>query len=606
MSQKLIAGPPCSKFCDAQWPRYPRARDGWGDKMRRPGNAGLGYGFPDLPFFMKFAHLLLHVVSVICLCLLLADGCRAESLNFAGALRWQGYIDTDLAFSDFINSDHTVAFRFMPQYAMIAEAPVLSVNGEGGYAIGIGGYRANGTNAVKLLVRVGNSSAYYSFGNPAKDGDHIPLTNEWHTMAVSKSGNTVRLFFDGKHRQKDGGGDLQVTISDLASINGTLRIGRESTGDAQFYGLVDDVVVLGKALTEDEVASLFSEPRLHQSVESFHLIRGWTFDETLPSGNPLPSNLTGSAHMHVSAYLALVSLSRDNDIDHLFLPAPYQKANFRLPFAPGVSWLVEQPYQGLASHNDYAAFSLDLIRGELHKSFPNSETCGSRVFASSGGMILNGCDLGDPPVVQGIADLTKGCAGSASQFASDGPLIDGFDWVRVQALPDENYTYMHLLKGSLREAFPDHPNQFHSPVVTGPPPNIHIEVGRWMGEAGTRGATNCHLHFSTGNSDVSFPIAFEVYEYEETGFGRWLTQTGAPQAGQFVRVPPNPKPAQPNPADCATVKQDLSDALAERQAAWRDAQQPNTSPSIRHTDAQRAGQLTTEIDHLQTESERCK
>ncbi len=42
----------------------------------------------------------------------------------AVAFSWTGYVDTDLAFSEFFNGDHTLTLRYMPQYPKGYEGPV--------------------------------------------------------------------------------------------------------------------------------------------------------------------------------------------------------------------------------------------------------------------------------------------------------------------------------------------------------------------------------------------------------------------------------------------------------------------------------------------------
>jgi Concanavalin A-like lectin/glucanases superfamily len=548
------------------------------------------------------------LLAMLVLCLLSVPALQAESLNFALALRWQSHAATDLQFSEFINQDHTVAFRFMPQYTMTTEGAVLSVNGSGTYVVGIGGYRANGSNAVKLVVRVGSSSAYYSFGNPAHDGDKIPLEKQWHTLAVVRKGSSFRLFLNGKHREKDGGGDLQPSAADIAALQGKLEIGSEPLNtNAQSFGLVDDLAVFGKALSEDEIATLFSQPRLHKSIEDLDLIRAWTFDDVFPSGDPLSGKFNHDVTLRGSAYIALVTQARQNDIDVDFLPPPFKKAKFRLPFEPGQIWKVEQPYEGLASHNDYAAFSLDMVRADLDKTLDNSVTCGTKVFVAADSLITEGCDLGDPQIHNGVPDIAKSCYQSLQSFEQDGPGIDGSDFVQMQVADGEFNTYWHVQKGSLREAFPDHPDQFHSPSVNGPPPDIHVKQGRWLARAGTEHPDNCHLHFSTGDNGATYPISFEEYDVRNPGDKEWLRTTGAPLFNQFVRIPPEPKPAPaPPPGECAAAKAKLAEDIASRKLFWADIQNPNTDAGKRHFDAQQALTLTEEIDELTGQVANCK
>ena len=56
----------------------------------------------------------------------------------AVAFSWTGYVDTDLAFSEFFNGDHTITLRYMPQYPKGYEGPCVAENGTGTFAIGQG------------------------------------------------------------------------------------------------------------------------------------------------------------------------------------------------------------------------------------------------------------------------------------------------------------------------------------------------------------------------------------------------------------------------------------------------------------------------------------
>jgi hypothetical protein len=68
------------------------------------------------------------------------------------ACTWGGYADTDIDFSEFFNSDHTICVRFMMQYPNAYTGPMLSVNGTGTYVLGQGDFLADFPgNQVKLV-----------------------------------------------------------------------------------------------------------------------------------------------------------------------------------------------------------------------------------------------------------------------------------------------------------------------------------------------------------------------------------------------------------------------------------------------------------------------
>ncbi len=69
------------------------------------------------------------------------------------ALSWTGFADTDLEFSEFFDSDHTLSARFMPQYPNGYEGPLLAENGSGTFVPGQGYWSETEESPVPLLRR---------------------------------------------------------------------------------------------------------------------------------------------------------------------------------------------------------------------------------------------------------------------------------------------------------------------------------------------------------------------------------------------------------------------------------------------------------------------
>jgi hypothetical protein len=497
----------------------------------------------------------MRIFRALLLIATVAGTVRAEELNFAAGFGWKGHVDTDLTFAEFFPNDHTITLRFLAQYTMTGEAPMVSINGSGKYALGFGSFLANSTEAVKLELAIGSSVAFFHFGKPKKDGKPIPFEGEWHTLAVVRKGSTFKVFLDGKKLTPESRSDLVPSAGDLASLSGKVRLGRQDSGEAQFYGFLDDVAVFRKALTNAELDEVFKRDRLRKQNAALDLTRAWTFDRTLPGGGTLPPAFAHDVTFHEPAYKALVSQKRESKMDAKFLPPPFHETVLHLPFTPGESWKVIQGNEGLASHSASGAFSWDFVKDDPQNPLNNIATCGTKVYTAAAGTIIDGCDLGDP---KDAAHLETGCAKSASQFADSGRLLDGYDEVQLRHAPDEIELYLHIQEGSLREAYPNHADEFISPVVTQPPLSIGVPTGHWIARAGTRGvdengkADNCHLHFSVGTSGdrTTFPVAFTNYEYFEKGFARWLPiDRGIPLVDQWIRRPP----AEPKAAEASCV-----------------------------------------------------
>jgi hypothetical protein len=547
----------------------------------------------------------LGVVAVALLAWTAPRAAQALDLNFAAALRWRGHVDTDLSFASFVTKDHTVAFRFMPQYSMAGEGPIVSIDGAGDYVVGLGDFSSS-PSGVKLEVRIGGAIASFPFGTPATDAAKKPLEHEWHTVALVCKGGTFKMYVDGKHVEKSGGGDLAPGAAALAALNGNVRLGSDAAKLRQFYGLVDDVVVLGTALDKAGVGDLFAKARLHKSVKAPHLVRAYTFDSTFPGGEAVSGAFAHAVTFDGTVYKTLVSPDRKNSFDALMMAPAYMPFRAELPFVEGQSWKVSQGNEGLASHHGGAAFSFDLVRANApgEPSLGNDVTCGSTVVATADGEVTDGCDLGDPPVEHGAPNLAKGCAPSLGEYQSDGgPLIDGYDFGHFQ-VSSRRFVYMHVKKGSLRAQFPTHKDLFHSPLVGGPTYTIHVEQGHKVAEAGTRGANNCHLHFSATADGVGVPTAFDDYEYLLPGSPRWFSASGIPKVGDLIRRPKTKTHPASAALDCPAAKKALEEHEAQRLAHWQ-AVHAATDDGARVAAAASADATTQELDRLQARLAAC-
>jgi len=79
----------------------------------------------------------------------------------------------------------------------------------------------------------------------------IPL-HEWHFLTTTYDGNTFKIFFDGNlERSVD-----QTTP--IASNTIPLTIGRNNEGSFVFYGVIDEVRIYNRAISESEVKALYN------------------------------------------------------------------------------------------------------------------------------------------------------------------------------------------------------------------------------------------------------------------------------------------------------------------------------------------------------------
>jgi hypothetical protein len=154
----------------------------------------------------------------------------------------------------------------------------------------------------------------------------------------------------------------------------------------------------------------------------------------------------------------------------------------------------------------------------------NADTCGTPVVAPADATLVEACDVGDPPDKK---HLDRGCT-AEYQF---GPLVDGYDYVRLATAGDERIEYMHVQKGSVRAHFKD--------VKPRAPLAIAVKRGELVAKAGTRKPNNCHLHFSVGRANGStYPVAFTDYERFDRRTNTWKpVARGVLRWGDIVRNP---------------------------------------------------------------------
>lgn len=470
-------------------------------------------------------------VILLTLDLAFASGADAAS-NKAAALRWPGYIDTDLAFSEFFGADHTVTARFMPQHPKAYRGPIITVSNESAsYTLGQADYRDDSPSAkAKLLLTVAGITATYipPDGMPAGKWQHIAVTR-----SLTGGQTYFSLYVNGMKLCPER--FLFCHIQPTATIgvpNGKVRIGRtvaSQSGTTQAYGFIDDVGVFTKALTSAELTSLNNGLRLNGGEAN--LLAGYTFDATTPSGATLPAKLSRPIQMNAGAAAMTVSTNRNSTADAQVLPPPHPlfSAAFKLPFKSGQAWKVSQGYEGVESHNGPAAFAYDFVlSGQqsankvANPNAPGQASCGEPVLAAASGTVVAASDGGGTPE-------------DAQDPKNDGINndYDGANYVTVEHAWYDRTVYMHLFTGSVQQAL--------GPVLFWPPTGATIGVSteEQLGTVGTR--NNCHLHFRGGTANATKPVAFWGYQACDANCASsssWYhVAYGVPKQGQEVRRP---------------------------------------------------------------------
>jgi hypothetical protein len=327
----------------------------------------------------------LWIAALVCMVagLSFAAPARAQSLNMGAGLRWHGWVQTDVKFSEFFGSNFTVMARFMPQYTRSYRGPILGVGRTcvvlpckpgPRFALGQSDFKKAG-DVPRLVLEIGNvTRTYLAPGLVPGTWQHIALRRE-----KARAGAVFRVFLNGTQLCADPGAysTCNLTLAAPALPVGTLRLGRTWSSNGgiaatrqQFYGLLDDVAVFDSALPPGQIAAL-ANATLHPRLLGWEpgLYAGWTFDAQTPTGDPLPASLARPITYEGGAYLwPFLSQTRDSEFDDDYLPVAREDLVMDLPFPQGQAWKVTQGYSSTASHYGASAFSRSPTAGRRSAS----------------------------------------------------------------------------------------------------------------------------------------------------------------------------------------------------------------------------------------------
>ena len=126
-----------------------------------------------------------------------------------------------------------------------------------------------------LLINGKKPMAY--IGGSAAVGPELLTPNQWHHLAMSYDGDTLRLYTDGREVA------TTKTQAKRRSGNTSLVIGRRQDGGPKFMGCTDEVRLYNRVLRADEIKSnykaLTATPPRRPAAEGKGLVREWTFDD---------------------------------------------------------------------------------------------------------------------------------------------------------------------------------------------------------------------------------------------------------------------------------------------------------------------------------------
>ena len=104
------------------------------------------------------------------------------------------------------------------------------------------------------------------------DKDH-PEANEWYHIAAVADGTTVRLYTNGVEKASaDQRGEFKPS-EQVLTIGFALRIPPERGGSKPYhFGLLDEVIILDRALTQDQVKEAMELGEKGKSLDNFQLL----------------------------------------------------------------------------------------------------------------------------------------------------------------------------------------------------------------------------------------------------------------------------------------------------------------------------------------------
>ena len=288
---------------------------------------------------------------------------------------WTSYVDTDLAFSEFFSSNHTLTLRYLTPCSKGYEGPCIAENGQGSFAVGQGPYFQPPSDSTepaspRLYVAVGTQMTAIKIAVEPLKWYHLALV-----ALAGPDGRTFQLYRDGKSIAV-----LAVPNSTTGLPVGKLRFGKRTTGqtinkrNAQFYGLLADVGVFTRALTAAEIGALAAPGKTLTGAEA-DLLAGYPLTPGTKTGK-----LARPVTLHGPTTMVNTSATGDSTADATLIPLPSKHQPMDLPFPLGEAWVTGQAWNGDGSHNGLAEFCWDLtVEGKT--------TNGQELYASAPGEV---------------------------------------------------------------------------------------------------------------------------------------------------------------------------------------------------------------------------
>ncbi|MDE0634577.1 MAG: LamG domain-containing protein [Candidatus Poribacteria bacterium] len=109
--------------------------------------------------------------------------------------------------------------------------------------------KGNNPRSYSFYTETGKGCLHLSVGGAGSACDGKVVENEWQHVAAQVDGNTHRYWINGENVGEYGGKNAPPGQGDTANV----FIGKTHEGSREFLGLIDEVRIWNRALTEDEV-----------------------------------------------------------------------------------------------------------------------------------------------------------------------------------------------------------------------------------------------------------------------------------------------------------------------------------------------------------------
>ena len=137
-------------------------------------------------------------------------------------------------------------------------------------------YNHDGDRTLNLWIDANGASGWEFVGNgvgtPGKGTKTDWVSGQWYHIAIVRNGNTVKVYVDG---QEDASGNYTATVYNPSGV--PLYIGRSQLSNRNHHGLIDEVRIWNRALTEQEIQSKINQ--ILDPSQEIGLVGYWRFNE---------------------------------------------------------------------------------------------------------------------------------------------------------------------------------------------------------------------------------------------------------------------------------------------------------------------------------------